>query len=785
MAAAALLLSLLATAAVYWNAVSNGFIYDDFPLLVDSISVRSVSFANIRHIFTAAVNGTYRPLRVLTYAVGYRLWGMKPLGFHLVNIGLHLANMALVYSIVVGLGGGRVWGIAASAIFGLHPVQTESVGWISGVKDVQGTFFVLLSFVSYMASRGGFRRGGAPPGRAGRIICRSVSVSAFLLALLTKEGMIVLVGIIAAYELLMGRDNARHRVRRTVVSLAPYLAVSLLFVLVYFSRARTSLGGRPGDSLLLTASLMVRGFAYYFWLFLFPLRLCSDYSRFAAAGSYVTLLLSAAVLLGVMAVAVLSCRRAPWAALCILWIFLALAPVSNIIPLGSRLAERYLYLPSVGWCILAGYLVTAPLRLRSAGAAVRAACGLLFGCLLFELGVGVVMRSAVWRDQFTLRSDMIRGYPGNWAAHNWLGYYYWNMGRQKGRPSADRDIYRGLAAAEYLKGHELRLGAPQPVLGLARLAEEDGRMEKARELFRKAAVAARNDASPENVLREAGEFSLRNGSYEEAEGRFEEGIRLNPADVRLLLDLARARLRAGRAREAIEPLKAALSSQPLFYAAQAELGNAYLLMGEFDAAATAYGKYLARNPKDYRAACNLGIALEQRGDFKRALEVYDDAARRNPRRAAEIMTRRKVAELRMKLETSQKDRVLWVELGRTLERLGCYGDAASAYEKAAKLAPDSVDIACLLGGAYLASGKYEQAEEKLRFALERDPKRADAWFGLGAVAAERGDAPAAVTNLAEAVGIGGVGYRNLAAKSPLFKKIADDPKFRAFIGGAD
>src|SRR5262245_1504483 len=185
----------MAAWAVYLNALNNPFVYDDNRTILDNGSIRSLSDPRAIVLHEAT-----RPVVNFSYAIDRALWGSTPFGFHLTNVLLHIVNVLLVFVLVQGLGTGG-WGLGTgvgtrdqgprtdqgpgtdlgpgtdqergtrdqgleiatafitAALFAVHPMMTEAVGYISGRSDVlSGTFFLL----AFLSARRWLVRGGAP-----------------------------------------------------------------------------------------------------------------------------------------------------------------------------------------------------------------------------------------------------------------------------------------------------------------------------------------------------------------------------------------------------------------------------------------------------------------------------------------------------------------------------------------------------------------------------------------------------------------------------------------------
>src|SRR5208337_4669070 len=135
----------------YLNILFNGFVHDDDYQIVQNPYVRS--FQYLKEIFTAgvwsfqgpAVSNYYRPMMTLGYLITYKIFGLRPYGFHLVSLLLHALVVCLVFALTRRLTVDSWWAFVAGACFALHPIHTESVAWIAAVTDLELTFFYLLT----------------------------------------------------------------------------------------------------------------------------------------------------------------------------------------------------------------------------------------------------------------------------------------------------------------------------------------------------------------------------------------------------------------------------------------------------------------------------------------------------------------------------------------------------------------------------------------------------------------------------------------------------------------
>ena len=174
------------TFALYWQALGHNFLiyWDDNGYVTGNMTIQRVTWENIKTAFTSFYLGNYAPIQIISYMFDYSIWGMRPAGFIFTNILIHIANGILFYYLLTRLSWQRLTACAAALIFLIHPVQVESVVWISERKNVLSMLFFLLSFIWYIMYRekSGKRRG----------LLYVSSMIAFILALLAKSVSIIL-----------------------------------------------------------------------------------------------------------------------------------------------------------------------------------------------------------------------------------------------------------------------------------------------------------------------------------------------------------------------------------------------------------------------------------------------------------------------------------------------------------------------------------------------------------------------------------------------------------------
>ncbi|TET39089.1 MAG: hypothetical protein E3J72_01300 [Planctomycetota bacterium] len=421
---AVLLALACAVGLAYANSVKGDFVFDDMKIVRDNPAIRNFDIKNILgHAFDieavekdpTKTDPGYRPVRMLSYALDAAIAGRDregrptPAVFHITNIIFHFLNTFLVYLILHRLFRGRFLAVVGALVFALHPLQTEAVTYISGRKDVLFAFFYLLGFLSFLR----YRAGGA------RVWIVVILVT-YLLSLFSKEMAITLPVVCFAYDVVT-RISKPEKVpavfgARTITLYTPIILAGVLFAvfaLAVKNPAKVA-ADTPylGGSFLASIATIGRVLCHYFRLIFLPVGLSVDYSFNAfpaskGAFSPWTTLPAVLIVLGIIGFAVASVRKRPLLAFGVFMFFIAMAPVSGLVPHPEPIAERFLYLPMIG-IVLA---VLAVLKKPVERFETRVIFGSIMALVLLAFLGLTVRRNAEWESPHKLYAAAVRVRP--------------------------------------------------------------------------------------------------------------------------------------------------------------------------------------------------------------------------------------------------------------------------------------------------------------------------------------------------------------------------------------
>lgn len=412
----------------YVNSLENEFVWDDHTIIERNENIKDI--ANIKAILLSEDTtedmphtGFYRPVVALSYAIDYHFWGLAPSGFRLINIFFHFLTALLVYFLGVELFGNRRAGLFAAALFALHPVNVESVSFISARGSQMCGFYYLLSLFCFIQYRKGSRRA----------LNLTVSALAFFIAFLAKEFAITLFVLMIGYDIVY-RDR-RAGPKSVALAYIPYFALCGLF----FWLRNIATAGNSLALNIFTPDIFVRIIdalriiARYVLTLILPVDLSVEYN-FAHAKSllsYETLV--AVAILFLLIFHIYRFKKTENALFIPLLIFIApLLLVAGIIPIQgeSALADRWLYIPSAGFMLIAGYYIDAGLGALSNIKAKRVALSFAILIIVF-LCVKTIERNQAFSNELSLWSDTVKKSPESFKAHLNYGFALYQAGSRE------------------------------------------------------------------------------------------------------------------------------------------------------------------------------------------------------------------------------------------------------------------------------------------------------------------------------------------------------------------
>ncbi len=601
---------------IYLNSLGNTFVYDDYLTVTNNHFIREwrylSAFFNQKY-FVISNELTYRPVVTFSYFVDYALWQLKPWGYHLTNIIIHTINAYLVYFATYCLFRNRTTAFISCLLFSLHPIFSEAVNAISYREDLLSATFLLAAFILFVTYH-------QHPTRRSFVIRYPLSLLAYLLAMASKETAIVLPLLILSYEFILKRTsipNRRHLIRRLITNYAGYLVVGgfYLFLRFYLIHNPGEWIEYPGNSVFVNFIMMTKVIGYYLKLLFIPAPLNADYvTPLTFSPADVAFIVSAILLIITAILLVKKCRLSGIWTFSVIWFFVTLLPVLNIIPINNIMAERYLYIPGIGFSMLFSSVLTR--RVSDDGKYKIFRIGLIaVVCPLFIWNT--VSRNRIWLNEFTFSTETIRRSPASFRIYNNLGFFYYHQGLNDAAIQAFRDSIQ--IRYDQPKAH-CNLGAAYSLKGLGDAAVEE----------LKVAVRLRNQY-PE-AHNNLGILYKRKGLLDEAVNEYAEALKVNPYYADAHNNLGSALIDMGRLDKALSEVEKAVKIQSNFALAHYNIAVVYFKKGQMN---EAYKKLLEScqlDPTNADAHISLGVLyLNHFHDKEKALAHIKEALRLNPR----------------------------------------------------------------------------------------------------------------------------------------------------------
>jgi tetratricopeptide (TPR) repeat protein len=410
---------------MYSNTLKNPFIWDDKGIIEDlSKPEYQKHLKNPFFFLTPSYWKEYTkfhdvdayvpvsPIRMLSLNIDYKIWKLNPLGYHLTNIFIHIANVILVYLLIVSIFGSQKLAFFSSLIFSVHPMHTESINWIKNRIDMIATFFMMLSFLFFVK----FEK------EKKNLWLYLVSIISFFFALLSKEISVTLPAVLLFYIFCF---VDRREWNRKIILTIPFWLVNGLYF--YFTQVilkkglKLPLVTQLELDLYSNILLVFKTIVYYIKFLLFPFEFNLDrtveVSRFIVEDYN---WLWVVIVIGLIYFAIHFFKKGSnILAFSIFWFFITISPVSNIIYLAPRpIAEQRLYLPSLGFCLLVGWAILNFSNFFN----ISNSLNLKFGYILLVLVVGVysifvIRRNFDWSDEillWTKTAEKSKGNPRPW-----------------------------------------------------------------------------------------------------------------------------------------------------------------------------------------------------------------------------------------------------------------------------------------------------------------------------------------------------------------------------------
>uniref|UniRef100_A0A3B5K2A9 dolichyl-phosphate-mannose--protein mannosyltransferase n=1 Tax=Takifugu rubripes TaxID=31033 RepID=A0A3B5K2A9_TAKRU len=692
-------------ALCYSNSVHGELVHDDVWAIVNNPDVRADS--SLRKIFSDDFWGkpmsdntshkSYRPLCILTFKLNVLLHGMNPFYFHVTNLLLHCAvTCLLMYTCECCVFEDGLLAFVTALIFAVHPIHTEAVTGVVGRADVLACMLFLLAFLSYISCLGCTCDDFPPTVSVG---CLLISVLLGTCAMLVKETGITVFGVCIIYDALVLCRKPLH----TCCFLQVLIILSVRLWLMGGSMPLFSEQDNPASfSPYLLTRILTYSYLLSFnaWLLLVPVVLCYDWQvgSIPLVESLGDLRNGATVLLAlvIITLCIRSVLRSREILVGVLFLVFPFIPASNLFfRVGFVVAERVLYMPSMGYCILVALGVSRLCTVVGRYGTTVVSVSVVL--LLLSFSWKTVHQNQVWLSREALFRSGIRTLPHNAKVH----YNY----------------------ANFLK--------------------DSGQLQEAIQHYSTALRLYPQHASAMNNL------GTLTQSPEEAESYYRKALVINPQHNRALFNLGNLFKSQGKEKEAESLLRNSIHFGPYFADAYSSLASLYAEQKRFAEAKEMYLKGIERCPENSDLHNNYGVFLVDTGEDEMAVDHYQQAIRLKPTHYIAMVNLGRLLRLNNKNQDAEfwykralqvtKNVDILTPLGALYYNTGRYEEALQVYREATTLQPDNTDIWLAFAQVLAVADHTNEAEKLTLEIISKEISCIECYRLLSAIYSKRGN----------------------------------------------
>ncbi|MDO8657628.1 MAG: tetratricopeptide repeat protein [Candidatus Levybacteria bacterium] len=510
---------------VYFNALFNGFAFDDFPQVVDNPYVHSLEYVykifsgpTFNYGASSELSGAYyKPIMSAMFAVIYTIFGEKAFFFHLFQLSVHIFNSIFIYLLLKNFIKRNI-SFFLSLVFLVHPINVEAVSYISALQDALYLFFGIIAFFIAKNKEKG-------------LIRNIFLIVLLILSILSKETGFLFLPIIFIYQFLFDKKKNRIFVFLSIIPIGLYLLMRLIIAEVHFQTPQLA----PITYFSLGERLLNIPYIFYFYLktFIFPSNLIAvhfeaykilDFGIFFLP-LIVVIVFSSLVILEAKNLFHENKKQFNYFLFFSLWFFLGIGLHFQIFPLDMTVADRWFYFPMVGLLGMIG-VVLSNLKINKK---ILIYFGILLSiAIIFIFSFRTIARNSNWKDSLSLFTHDIKVQKDNFELQALMGYELNKVGKYD-------------QAIDYLE-KSLKSYIQSPVLNnLGTAYARKGDIEKALEYLRRALKVEEDESIRQNISY----LLINNKESAEAEKFIEESLVVFPSNPVLWIYLAIVKNRMG------------------------------------------------------------------------------------------------------------------------------------------------------------------------------------------------------------------------------------------------
>lgn len=706
------LIIFLAGFGLYANTLQHNYVYDDVSV-IGLNKFTKMGIDGIPTLFTKAYwygfrgenDGTYRPLSLITFALEYEYFGENAHVPHFVNVFLYALSgvflfwfLVLIYELKNPLQRGlsSFFAFIVSLFYIAHPVHTEVVANIKGRDEILCFLLFLISFIyllKYIKNAGSsFLR---------KIFFLAISILSFYLSILSKETAVTFVAVIPLVLFVFTNFSSKKILQTSSI----FVIITIVYLIMRGSFLDSIAGSKPLipiDNTLAAATTFSEKYATaiyilgkYLGLLLFPHPLIYDYSFKQIAivdWSNIYALISLVVYASMLIYAIRGIKDKSIVSFGILYYLITMSIVSNLfLMIGSTMAERFLYIPSLGFCIAVGYLLIRLFKIEgtSNSSALQyfkqnISLMIVLAVVFILYSFKTVSRNLIWKDNLTLYSTDIVNAENSSRAHLFYGQELLELAKVEPEKNKRKDLF-DKTIKEITRSSEIDPTYSDTWLNLGIAYVENGdNAEGIKNYKRVLQINPFYDKAYYNMGNAY--FNLKD--FTKAKECFENAIKYNNAYKLAYYNLGNTYMKIDQNEKAIEYYHKTLQLDPYYIDVYNNMGNAYTNLLKFDDAIASYKKAIVLKPQYALLHNNMGNVYNQIKNYDEAIKCFNTALKFDPKYTSALNN-----------------------LGAAYYYKGNYDKAITYFEKVLKIDPSQKDMYNNIGLCYQNKGEIQKAQE--------------------------------------------------------------------------
>jgi tetratricopeptide (TPR) repeat protein len=624
---------------VYFNSFNNELIYnwDDAGYILKNPYIDSLSWQNIKDIFSNFYFSNYQPLTLIVYAVIFKFVGTEVFLYHFVQFIFHVLNTFLVYKFISLLQEKKWISIGVALLFAVHPMHVESVAWISEMKDVLYTFFFLLALITYHFYVN-------KPDKKTKWYLWTIFL--FILSLLSKPSAVIFSVVLLAMDLYYERLWRW----KTWIEKLPFFLLSLAFGIITIlaqEEAIQELG--PVLKGYERALIVIYSYMLYLWKFFLPINLSAAYPYPIKDGGVLPteyfIIPIAFIALCIIVYLLRKNKKFIWG---ILFFTINLLMVIQIIPVGGMIAsERYTYIPYIGLSFSALTLMEKYIKNIKLNYIILGIVVVIFTFLAHQ-------RTYYWRNGDVLFSDVLEKYPRYAYGYNNRGFLYWDhyaIDVYKDNPQM-KEKYVEKALQDFTKAISLDYTYAEPFLNRGILYYNTGRPEQALADFNR--FLELKPDNPDGLLNRANTLSTLE-RFNEAIPDYNKYLTIKNDDPKAYMWRGVAYFNIQNYDSAIIDFNKSIEIDPDYYEPYYWLGVIYYNQKDYNNALKYLDLSISKNSNNVNSYIWKGLCYMNINEYHKAIEQYSKAIEIDPNNITAYINRFNAYRLIGDVTNAQKD----------------------------------------------------------------------------------------------------------------------------------